>query len=100
MENVNLCLENDAALALAHPCCSKCYLHLCSNFNFNLTNFPFQAQKTIFAFVVTGFYNNSQINLYSLSLSMKLTIPKCQRSFTLLTTVCIVGALSLSRAYF
>ena len=37
------------------------------------------------------FYNDSRFNLHSLSVSMKLSIPKCQSYFTLLTTVCIVN---------
>ena len=44
----------------------------------------------MFEFAVTA-DNGKVFNLYSLSLSMKLNIPKCQCSFTLLTTVCIVG---------
>ena len=44
----------------------------------------------IFEFAVTADYNDKGFNLYSLSLSMKLNIPKFQCSFALLTTVCIV----------
>ena len=50
---------------------------------------PFQ--QTIFEFQVTADNNNNVFNLYNPSLNMKLNIPnKCQRSFTLLTTFCIV----------
>ena len=60
-------------------------------------------QQIIFAFVVAAFYNDSGLNLYSLSLNMmKLNIPKCQCSFTLPTTVCIVGGVtsrSLSQVF-
>ena len=38
--------------------------------------------------------NDNVFSLYSLSLSMKLNIPKCQCSFTLLTTVCIIGGVT------
>ena len=51
-------------------------------------------QQTIFTFVVAASYNDSGFNLYNLSLSMKLNIPKCQCSFTLLTTVCSVGGVT------
>ena len=38
--------------------------------------------------------NENVFILYSVSLSIKLNIPKCQCSFTLLTTVCIVGGVT------
>ena len=47
-----------------------------------------------FTFVAADFYNDSGFNLYSLSLSMKLNIPKFQCSFTLLTTGCTVGGVT------
>ena len=47
-----------------------------------------------FPFVVAAFYNDSGLDLYSLSLTMMLNIPKCQFSFTLLTTACIVGGVT------
>ena len=64
-----------------------------------------ESEQTIFAFAVAAFYNDSGLSLYSVSLIMKLNIPKFQCSFTLLTTTCIVGgvtsrSLSLSRKYF
>ena len=38
-------------------------------------------------------------NVFSLSLSMKVNIPKCQCRFTLLTTVCIVGGVTSRSLY-
>ena len=58
------------------------------------------SEYTIFAFAIAAENNDDGLNLYSLSLTMKLNIPKYQCSFTLLTTVCIVGgvtSLSLSQ---
>ena len=45
----------------------------------------------IFESQVTADYNDSGFKVYSLSLAMKLNVPKCQCSFTLLTPVRIVG---------
>ena len=47
---------------------------------------------TIFEFAVTADSNDNVFNLYSLSQSMKLNIPKYQCSFTLLSIACIVGS--------
>ena len=49
-----------------------------------------------FRFCSAAFYNDSGINLYSVSLNMKSGkwpkfLSKCQCCFTLPTTVCIVG---------
>ena len=48
-------------------------------------------QQTIFEFEVTADHYDNIFNLYSLSLNMKLYIPKCQCGFALYTTVCILG---------
>ena len=42
----------------------------------------------------TGYNNDSGLNLYSVSRTLKLDIPKCQCSFTLFTAVCIVGGVT------
>ena len=48
-------------------------------------------------FAVTADNNDNVFNLYILRLNMKLNIPKCQYSFTLLAIVCIVeGVISRS----
>ena len=50
------------------------------------------AQINGFAFAAD--YNDNRLNSYNLSLNMKLNIPKCQPSFTLLTSVFIVGGVT------
>ena len=47
----------------------------------------------------TADLNDNVFNLYSLSLNMELSIPKCQCSFTLLIIACIVGDVT-SRSLF
>ena len=46
--------------------------------------FLFWRESTIFEFAVAADNNDNGFNLYNLSLSTKLNIPKCQCSFTLL----------------
>ena len=43
--------------------------------------------QTIFEFAVAADSNDNIFSFYSLSLGMKLNIPKCHCSFALLTTV-------------
>ena len=58
-------------------------------------------QLTSFAFLVAADLNDCKFLLHSVSLNMKLNIPKWQCSFTPLTTVCIVeGMTSRSAAQY
>ena len=57
----------------------------------NHLNVFLKKEWTIFEFAVTADKNDNGFNLYSLNLTMKLNIPKCQCSITLFTTVSIVG---------
>ena len=55
-----------------------------------------------FRIAVTDFYNDSGLNLYSVSFTMKLNIPKFQCNFIVFTTACIVGGVtsrSLSQVF-
>ena len=68
----------------------------------NHLNVFLKKEWTIFEFAVTADKNDNGFNLYSLNLTMKLNIPKCQCSITLFTTVCIVGGVtsrSLSQVF-
>ena len=51
---------------------------------------------------VAANFNDNGLSFYSLSLNMKLNIPKYQRSFTVQAAMCIVGGLtsrSLSQVF-
>ena len=65
-----------------------------------LDNFRFAIDH--FRIAVTAFHNNSGLNLYIVSLTMKLNIPKFQCTFILFTSACIVGGMifcSLSQVF-
>ena len=47
-----------------------------------------------FRIAVTAFYNDCGLNFYSVSLTMKLNIPKFQCNFTVFTTAYIVGGVT------
>ena len=47
-----------------------------------------------FRIAVTAFYNDSGLDFYSVSLTMKLNIPKFQCNFTVFTTAYFVGGVT------